>query len=1137
MSKGVKLGCRLVMFGAIAGAAVGFLARGPWVGIRPFALGIRQNSASQSPMPEAQGPMPKAQSPVPTSGYTPAFVPAADGSYEATAAHYHATLSAEQGLTYSPRSLPEPPSPYPLPAAGGGWGEGPLANARGSERAGQTPAPQVRVKLRRVARGGHTFTLFDDDVAPPAKREPAVVDEKGGVSWRRASGLVERFAPRGDGVEQSFVLEREPGEKGSGALEFLCDLELRSLVVLPPRPGRGGGLLFVDGNGHFAARYGQVMVRDSGGHGLVLEPQLSADRRSVSFAVPAAWLRTASWPVEVDPLIGSDFQISPDNPNGVSQPAVAAGANNFLVAWDDFTSGTDSPQLKASIVTQSGIASLPFVLSDSSGAPRPYRFQRVEVAFDGTANWLVVWTQDEQTGAQIQGALVASGAGSSNVIAGTIIGGGNFAIAATTGTVEEDPLVAFNGSDFVVAWSSGLSTSTSGATASGSQIYFTRVTSTGVVGAAQTIQAQTNPPSQALLFLAPAKQTGDTLLLYRENSETPAQTRATRITQDGTVRDAGGISLFLESATGTPQGFGRPIGAAFVNSDWNILSSSDQTTDSAVYLHHLSTLGVVTPPQGVFAVVGLGPTGSTLDQYAPAFAGIVGGVTTNGNPVGEWLFLRNEKVNSTTYHILGKRVGFDGTDQDPIPFQVDTSSGGSLSNAVAAQCGNLFLVAWLDGRRKGTVTGATNNIFGAFVDGTLADPGTALLPVISASPTSGSAPLDVSFDATGSSGTYDTLTWQFGDGTKSTSTITTHRYSLNGTFVAQLTLTKGYYSVTRTAIITVGTGGPVGQNYVGTPLPNSEGVVTNLFIKSVSITLDFTQIGNDAAHVGGTIDASTLPNSLTGLTGSVSIGSVSHPFALDAKGQFQSDASHTPLFQFTLNANKGTFSFQVTKDSLQAQLDALGAHNTTVSPAIIVNVPITVLLGTLDATVIVGMRYKATLNKTGTGNYVFQKAGQVVSGTFLVSSFVAQQQQLGSSGNQGHTFTVKGQLILPNGARYAPSDTGNFIFEVGDYTTILPSSQFIAKSGVWKFVARAGASGLKKFAINVGNGVFSLQLVKVPATGQDGSNLWLNYGNNIVDVSLNLSFEFDLAAQQHFSAGRYVSITRKLYSSRKWTLK
>ena len=61
----------------------------------------------------------------------------------------------------------------------------------------------------------------------------------------------------------------------------------------------------------------------------------------------------------------------------------------------------------------------------------------------------------------------------------------------------------------------------------------------------------------------------------------------------------------------------------------------------------------------------------------------------------------------------------------------------------------------------------------------------------SASPTSGQAPLAVSFDASGSSdtdGTIASYAWSFGDGASATGSSANHTYSSEGTYTAQLTV-------------------------------------------------------------------------------------------------------------------------------------------------------------------------------------------------------------------------------------------------------------------------------------------------------------------------------------------------------------
>lgn len=81
----------------------------------------------------------------------------------------------------------------------------------------------------------------------------------------------------------------------------------------------------------------------------------------------------------------------------------------------------------------------------------------------------------------------------------------------------------------------------------------------------------------------------------------------------------------------------------------------------------------------------------------------------------------------------------------------------------------------------------------------------------SASPTSGTIPLTVTFSSTGSSdpqGNALTYSWNFGDGTTSTTANPVHTYTAAGTFSAQLTVSDGTSS-TSASILTITTTVPV----------------------------------------------------------------------------------------------------------------------------------------------------------------------------------------------------------------------------------------------------------------------------------------------------------------------------------------
>lgn len=1007
-----------------------------------------------------------------------AFVERANGVYEASETGYRAQVSAGEGLRYFPKS------------------------ADGKVR-------ELRVKLSSVKRGG--FSLFDrnDPDAADAAHDAAVV-KGAGLSFLRSPVLEENYEPRGDGVEQSFVLES--AATLSGPLEFVCELELKGLEAMPRRPNRNGGILFRDESGKVAARYGQVMVRDAAQKSIALEPISSS--HEISFAVPQAWLEQAQFPIVVDPLVGSDFAISPNNPNGVSQSTVSAGTNNFLVAWVDYTAGKTTPVLVGSIVTASGKAGTPFAISNTVGVPLSWRLQRIEAAYDGS-NWLVAWSDSRQAGPGIRGAIVGSN--------GAVLNGSDFLIAATSGAISEDPLVTFDGTNFIVSW-----TSTPPNQSGGSQVYYTRVNGMGVAGATAVVANLLTPANQYLEYMVSQQPSGDTLIVYEELLESPTQHRAVRIAPDGTVRDAaGGIALFQENQlTG---GFGRPIGAVFTNGEFQILSTYDQTSSSKVFLHHLSTAGVVTPPSGVFAVVGNGPTGLSqqgqlIDSFAPAFAG-----------TGEWLFLRNEKVSATVFHILGKRITFAGADMDPIPFQVDTSTQGVTRSAVAAQSGTVFLASWLDGRSATTQPGDSANIAAALIDAAAAgsvDP--ALIAVAAASPTSGESGVTVAFDASTSKGSYDTLSWDFGDGTTSSLVSPAHVYKGNSTFIARLKLTKGAYSVVDTVVITVGTGGGTGSggSQIGIPLANTPPIVPGLFIKAVNLTLDFKNLNNDKATVVGIFDVTKLGGTLTGKVASFAIGGASYSFNLDAKGQFKSAAGAVPSTAFAIDMVKGTFSFTLTAGNIRTEMAALGALNGNVPAGTIVPLPISVSVDVVSGTATVGAGYHATINVGGAANYGFLGAGNEISGSFLISTFSGAE-----SGGGTHTYTIKGRLVKPG--VFKPSAVGNFVFYLGTYQVSIQSGAIFNKGGTLTYTQSQVKNGLKKFTIDLNSGAFLLHFVRIPAdTTTGGTGLPLSKsGTDQTSIDMNLSFAFDLASDPHLTAGRLIYISRKNAAAKSWALR
>ena len=106
-------------------------------------------------------------------------------------------------------------------------------------------------------------------------------------------------------------------------------------------------------------------------------------------------------------------------------------------------------------------------------------------------------------------------------------------------------------------------------------------------------------------------------------------------------------------------------------------------------------------------------------------------------------------------------------------------------------------------------------------------------PVLSATPSTGPAPLTVSFDGSGSTdsdGTVTSWAWSFGDGAFGTGALTTHLYSTAGTYTASLTVTDngGASSTTTSSIVVNG------------PPPAAPTSLTAIALTKTSIGLKWT---------------------------------------------------------------------------------------------------------------------------------------------------------------------------------------------------------------------------------------------------------------------------------------------------------
>jgi PKD repeat protein len=154
-----------------------------------------------------------------------------------------------------------------------------------------------------------------------------------------------------------------------------------------------------------------------------------------------------------------------------------------------------------------------------------------------------------------------------------------------------------------------------------------------------------------------------------------------------------------------------------------------------------------------------------------------------------------------------------------------------------------------------TVSDGTNTVSANPISITATVPGQNLppIPVVSASPVSGIAPLAVTFSSTGSydpEGATVTYSWAFGDGATSTTANPSHTYTTVGNYTARLTVSDGTNSVSTNAAITV--------------ISHSTGLVAAYGFEdgTGSVVSDSSTQGNSGAITGATWTAGKFGNAL-----------------------------------------------------------------------------------------------------------------------------------------------------------------------------------------------------------------------------------------------------------------------------------
>lgn len=200
----------------------------------------------------------------------------------------------------------------------------------------------LRLRAASLRRGPH-------EVPFAAEAAPEVRGER--VAYRRAEGIVERFDATDAGLEQSLVLERPVGGEG----DLVVTIAIGGNAAAHGRQTADGGLCFSQGQG--GVDYGALTAIAADGARCPGDVRLVPG--AIEWVVPAAFVERASYPLMLDPLVGSNFQVtvplagapgSPFESDVASDLAYDVSTDTYLLVWQRrYSTGTPTPTITTSI--------------------------------------------------------------------------------------------------------------------------------------------------------------------------------------------------------------------------------------------------------------------------------------------------------------------------------------------------------------------------------------------------------------------------------------------------------------------------------------------------------------------------------------------------------------------------------------------------------------------------------------------------------------------------------------------------------------------------------------------------------------------------------------------------------------------
>ena len=336
---------------------------------------------------------------------------------------------------------------------------------------------------------------------------------------------------------------------------------------------------------------------------------------------------------------------TPDEYQSAVEPTVAFDGTNYLVVWAEARAvpeGGSYSDIYAARVSPAGAVLDPAGIAISSA---DWEQTEPAVAFDGT-NYLVTWMDRRSgTNTDIYGARVSQ--------AGAVLDPAGIAIS-TTASFEQQPAVAFDGTNQLVAWGDG------------GRIYGARVSPAGAVLDPAGIEISANGDYPTVAF-----DGTNYLVAWAAGGY---EIFGARVSPPGTVLDPGGIVI---SARVGSRGEESPA-LAFNGTNYLVAWEAYEPGDYYdSFGARVSPAGAVRDPSGIAIST------AAYNQRAPSVA------SDGTNHLVAW----QDSRTGTNWDLYGARLSQAGAVLDPAGIAISTAEGHQVEPAVAFD-GTNYLVVW-----------------------------------------------------------------------------------------------------------------------------------------------------------------------------------------------------------------------------------------------------------------------------------------------------------------------------------------------------------------------------------------------------------------------------------------------------------